>query len=263
MKLALVEKNAPIDPEEETKDEGAKMSFLEHLDELRKRLVRIAAYIGIGFIFCFSFHRQVYNFLAAPILPFLPNKQLNYTGVTDAITFDMKACAIAGIFVTSPLILYEVWKFISPGLYRKEKKYAVPFLLFSVLLFVGGGAFCYYFILPQAFRFLLQWNPELNPFVTIEKYLSFTNMMILSFAFIFEMPVVTAFLSIFGLVTAKFMLKNFKYALLILVIAAAIVSPTTDPINLLFWTGPMVALYGVSIGVAALFERRRRTKGLV
>jgi len=110
---------------------------------------------------------------------------------------------------------------------------------------------------------MLQWNPELTAFITIEKYLGFTNMMLLSFAFIFEMPVVAAFLSMFGLVTAKFMLKNFKYALLILVIAAAIVSPSVDGISLLFWAGPMIALYGVSIGVAALFSWRRRTKGLV
>jgi sec-independent protein translocase protein TatC len=160
------------------------------------------------------------------------------------------------------LILYETWKFIAPGLYQKEKRYVIPFLISSVLLFVGGGAFCYYVILPQAFGLLLRWNPELTALVTIEKYLSFANMMLLGFAFIFEMPVVVAFLSMFGLLTAKFMLRNFKYALLIMVIAAAIISPTVDSFGLLFWAGPMIALYIVSIGIAALFERRRRIRRL-
>jgi sec-independent protein translocase protein TatC len=262
MKLALVKTDQPEDPNQESAAENSKMTFLEHLDELRHRLVRILIYVGIGFLVAFGFHRQVYRFIAAPILPFLPDKQLVYTGVADPIIFDMKVCFVAAIFLTSPVILFEIWKFIAPGLYRQEKRYAIPFLLTLVLLFVGGGAFCYYFILPSAFGILLQWNPDLTALITIEKYLSFANMMVLSFAATFEMPVVTAFLSMFGLITAKFMLKKFKYAVLIIVIAAAIVSPTVDWISMLFWAVPMMALYIVSIGTAALFGRRRRAKGL-
>ena len=262
MKLALVKTDRSEKSNQESEAENSKMTFLEHLDELRHRLVRIAAYMGVGFIVAFGFHRQVYQFIATPILPFLPNKQLVYTGVADPIVFDMKVCFVAAIFLTSPLILFEIWKFIAPGLYRQEKRYAIPFLIISVLLFVGGGAFCYYLILPPAFGVLLQWNPELTAMITIEKYLSFANMMVLSFAFTFEMPVVTAFLSMFGLITAKFMLKKFKYAVLIIVIAAAVISPTVDWISMLFWAIPMMALYIVSIGAAALFGRRRRARGM-
>lgn len=262
MKLALVKTDQSEELNQETTTNNSKMSFLEHLDELRHRLVRILAYVGIGFLVTFGFHRQVYRFIAAPILPFLPDEKLVYTGVADAIIFDMKVCVVAAIFLMSPLILFEIWKFIAPGLYRQEKRYAIPFLVTSVLLFVGGGAFCYYLILPQAFNILLHWNPDITPLITIEKYLSFANMMVLSFAAMFEMPVVTAFLSMFGLVTATFMLKKFKYALLIIVIAAAVLSPTVDWIGMLFWVAPMMALYIFSIGVAALFGWRRRAKGL-
>ena len=127
---------------------------------------------------------------------------------------------------------------------------------------MGGGAFCYYLILPQAFGIMLNWNPDVTPIITMEKHLSFANMMVLSFAAMFEMPVLAAFLSMFGLLTATFMLKKFKYALLIIAIAAAVLSPTVDGIGMLFWVIPMMALYVVSIGVAALFGWRRRAKGL-
>jgi sec-independent protein translocase protein TatC len=258
MKLALVEKKKPGEPEEEIKEEKSKMSFLEHLDELRRRLVRIVIYIGSGFIISFYFHRQVFHFITAPILPFLQNKQLVFTGVTDAITFDMKVSFIAGVFLTSPLVLFEIWKFIAPGLYRNEKRYAIPFMVSSVLLFVGGGAFCYYMILPQVFPFLLKWNPDVGAFITIDKHLDFTNMMLLSFAVISEMPVVAAFLALFGLLTARFMLKYFKYAILAIIIVAAVVSPTVDAFGLFMWAVPMIALYIISIGVVALCSRRRQ-----
>ncbi len=260
MALAAIESSRPGKSGEEPESDAGKMSFLEHLNELRQRLVRIIAYTGAGFLACLYFHRQIYHFISAPILPFLPNKQLIVTGVMDSIVFDMKVSLIAGIFLTSPFTLFEIWKFIAPALYQREKRFVLPFLMASVLLFVGGGMFCYYFVLPMVFDVMLKWNPEVTPFVAIDKYLDFTNMMLLSFAAVFEMPVVVAFLSIFGLVTAKFLLKNFHYALLIIVIAAAVISPTQDGISLLMWAAPMLVLYIVSIGVAALFGWRRRIK---
>ncbi len=262
MKLALVKTDRPEEPSRETATDKSRMTFLEHLDELRHRLVRILAYVGIGFLVTFGFRRHLFRFIAAPILPYLPDEKLFQTGVADAVIFDMKVCFVAAIFLTSPLMLFEIWKFIAPGLYRKEKRYAIPFLVSSVLLFVGGGAFCYYLILPQAFNIMLNWNPDVTSIITIEKHLSFANVMVLSFAAMFEMPVLAAFLSMFGLITATFMLKKFKYALLIIVIAAAVLSPTVDWIGMFFWVLPMMALYVVSIGVAALFGWRRRAKGL-
>jgi sec-independent protein translocase protein TatC len=245
----------------ESEDESGKMSFLEHLDELRKRLVHIAAYIGVGFLVCWFFHRQIYDFLAIPITKELPpGTKLAYTNVTQVFTLYMKVAFLAGIFLTLPLTLYEVWKFIAPGLYKKEKKYVIPFLASSILLFVSGAAFCYYIVLPAAFKFLIELGASFMPVIKIDEYLDLTNMMLLGFGLIFEMPVVVAFLSIFGLISASFLWNKFKYAMVGIVILAAIISPTGDAFNLMIWSAPMILLYVISIGVAALFGWHRKTK---
>jgi sec-independent protein translocase protein TatC len=247
----------------EPEEESGKMSFLEHLDELRRRLVRVATYIGIGFVASFYFCKDIYRFLSAPITRSLPaGTKLAYTNPTDPFTLYIKVAVLAGIFLTIPFSLYEVWKFIAPGLYRKEKRYIVPFLVSSVLLFVGGGAFCYYVVLPQAYGFLLRIGEDFMPVIKIDEYLDLTNTMILGFGLVFEMPVIVAFLSLFGLVSAKFLWTKFQYAIVIIVAAAAMLSPTGDAFNLMIWAAPMVVLYLISIGIAALFGWRRRRAGL-
>jgi len=244
----------------ELEGESAKMSFLEHLDELRRRLVRIALYVGIGFVASFYFSKRIFQFLSVPMLRSLPEgtKSLAYTSPTDPFTLYIKVGLLAGIFLTIPFTLYEVWKFIAPGLYRKEKRYVVPFMVSSVVLFVGGGLFCYYIVLPQAYTFLIGLGADFTPVINIDEYLSLTNTMLLGFGLVFEMPVVVAFLSMFGLVSPRFLWNNFRYALILIVAAAAILSPTGDAFNLLVWTAPMVVLYLLSIGVAAVFGWRRR-----
>ena len=253
-------KKAP-EPEEE---ESGKMTFLEHLDDLRKCLVHIAAYVGIGFIACWYWSKQIYHFISIPILNALPSgTRLVYTKVTDIFILYMKVAFIAGIFLTIPLTLYEVWKFIAPALYRKEKRYVLPFLFFSVFLFLLGGAFCYTVVLEQAFSFLVQFGADFAPMITANEYMDMTLMMLVGFGVIFEMPVISAFLSMFGLVTAHFLWSRFKYSLVIIVALAAVLSPTADAFNLLIWTMPMVGLYVVSIGVAWIFGHKRKAKGLV
>jgi len=245
----------------EPEEESGKMSFLEHLDELRKRLVHIVAYLFLGFIVCWFFSRPIYNFLAAPITRFLPKgTKLAYTNPTDPFIIYMKVAFLASVFLTLPLNLYEVWKFIAPGLYRKEKKYVLPFLFSSVILFVLGGAFCYYTILPACFQWLLGLGSSFMPVIKIDEYLDLTNMMLLGFGIIFEMPVIAAFLSMFGLISAGFLWRKFKYSIVIIVTLAAIISPTGDAFNLMVWSAPMILLYFVSIAVAAVFGRRRRAK---
>jgi sec-independent protein translocase protein TatC len=247
----------------EPEQESGKMSFLEHLDELRKRIVHIVVYVSVGFLVCIFFCKPIYDFLALPITRTLPKgAKLVFTKPTDPFTLYMKVSLLAGIFLTLPFILFEVWKFIAPGLYSKEKKYIVPFLVFSMVLFLGGAAFCYYIVLPPAFQFLIQLGSSFTPMININDYLELTNRMLLGFGAIFEMPVLAAFLSIFGLVTAGFLLRKFKYALIAIIILAAIISPTGDAYNLLLWSAPMVMLYFLSIGVAAIFGRRRKAKGL-
>jgi len=253
------------DPEagQQEPQESGKMSFLEHLDELRKRLTRIVAYIGLGFVACFFFARQIYHFLAIPITKALPEgTKLAYTNPTDPFTIYMKVAFIASIFLTVPLSLYEVWKFIAPGLYRKEKKYIVPFLFSSVVLFLLGGTFCYMIVLPQAYGFLLGLGKDFMPVIKIDEYLDLTNTMLLGFGLVFEMPVIVAFLALFGLVSAQFLWSKFKYSIVIIVTLAAVLSPTGDAFNLMIWAAPMIVLYLISIGVAALFGWRRKIKGL-
>ncbi len=244
-------------------EESGKMSFLEHLDELRKRLTRIVAYIGLGFVGCFFFARQIYHFLAIPITKALPEgTKLAYTNPTDPFTIYMKVAFIASIFLTVPLSLYEVWKFIAPGLYRKEKKYVVPFLFSSVVLFLLGGTFCYMIVLPQAYGFLLGMGRDFMPVIKIDEYLDLTNTMLLGFGLVFEMPVIVAFLALFGLVSAHFLWSKFKYSIVIIVTLAAVLSPTGDAFNLMIWSAPMIVLYLISIGVAAIFGWRRKARGL-
>jgi sec-independent protein translocase protein TatC len=253
------------DIEEPAKEsESGKMSFLDHLDELRKRLVHIAIYLAVGFMASWYFAKRIYDFLAIPITQYLPpGTKLAYTNPTDPFTLYMKVALLAGIFLTLPLTLYEVWKFIAPGLYRKEKKYILPFIFCSLLLFLSGASFCYYIILPSAMKVLIKLGSSFTPMIRINEYLDLTNMMLLGFGAIFEMPVIVAFLSSFGLVSAKFLWKKFSYALVGIVALAAIISPTQDGFSLLLWAAPMVLLYIISIGVAAIFGWNRKRKGLV
>ncbi len=255
---AKLEKKPEL-PEPEEQESG-KMSFLEHLDELRKRLLHVAAYLFGGFILCLFFHKEIFNFISVPIAEYLPNKQLIITKVQSGFVLYMKVAFLGGVFITIPGTLYEVWKFIAPGLYQKEKKYVVPFLFTSVILFLMGGAFCYYFVLPTTFGWLLNFASAFTPMIDAIPYFDIVIMMLIGFGCIFEMPVVIAFLSMFGLVSSKFLLKNLKYAILILVIIAALLSPTGDPINLAIWSLPMILLFIVSIGVAYMIERFKKKK---
>ncbi len=253
----LDKKSEPAAPEEE---EAGKMSFLEHLDELRKRLLHIAAYLFTGFVLSLFFSKPIYDFISRPLTEILPNEKLIFTKLTSPFTLYMKVAFLGGIFLTLPLTLYEVWKFIAPGLYRKEKRYVIPFLVFSVILFVLGASFCYVFVLPRAYAFLINLGSSFDAMIDIKEYLDLTNMMLLGFGIIFEMPVLAGFLALFGLVSAKFLVSKFKYAILCIVILAAIISPTPDALNLIVWTIPMILLYLVSIGVVALIDLRRRRK---
>ena len=254
----------------ESSEESGKMSFLDHLDELRKRLVRIAIYLAAGFFAGFYFADDLYNFLSAPVITELERANITggmaFTNLTGPFMTSMRVALMASVFLTLPFTLFEVWKFISPGLYRREKKYVIPFILSSTLLFVSGAVFCYKIALPGTFRFLLEWSQKFKEpaaMLKLDEYLDIVTTMILGFGFVFEMPVIVAFLSLFGLVSARFLWKNFNYALVGIVILAAVLSPTGDAFNLLVWSAPMVALYFVSIGVAAIIGARRRKKGLV
>lgn len=233
-----------------------KMTFLQHLDELRRRLLYSILAVALAFVGCFVFHERIYEFVAVPIEGVVQN--LIFTKPTEPFTVYMKVSFVAGLFVAAPIVLIQVWLFIAPGLYRREKRYAIPFILCSTVLFLLGGFFAYRVILPTALRFLiLEFGRRFQAMVSAIEYFDFTLIILVGMGLIFQLPVLIAFLSIFGMVTPGFLWKNFRYAFLLIVIVAAVVSPTADVLNLVLWSGPMVFLYLVSIAVSWVFARRR------
>jgi sec-independent protein translocase protein TatC len=243
----------------EEKELGGRMTFLEHLEELRKRILYSVISILITFVAGWTFREEIYRFLSAPIKTVVD--RLVVITPTEPFTIYLKVSFVAAIFLAAPVILAQVWMFIAPGLYRREKKFAFPFLFSSTILFLLGGAFAYYVVLPPALNFLLkEFGREFQPMITAMEFFDFALLIIVGMGAIFQLPVLVAFLSIFGLVTPGFLWRNFRYAFLLITIIAALVSPTTDPFNLFLWSGPMVVLYTVSIGISWIFKRRRDTE---
>jgi len=241
---------------EAEKELGARMTFLEHLDELRKRLLYSILAIGIAFGGAWGFREYIFNFIRRPIDQVVD--ELIITSATDPFTIYMKVAFVVGIFIASPVILFQVWQFIAPGLYRKEKRYVLPFLFSSTILFLSGGAFAYYILLPPALNFLiLELGRQFKPFMTAMDYFDLVILFILGMGALFQLPVLIAFLSMFGLISPGFLWRNFRYAFLLIVIAAAIISQNTDPFSLMLWTGPLVVLYLIGIIVSWVFKRRR------
>jgi len=247
-----------IDEDEENELEAsAKMSFLDHLEELRHRLIVSLSAVGIGFLICWSYSSPIYNFLAFPITKHLNGQKLVFTNPTEPFTIYMKVALIAGIFVTSPIVLWQVWLFISPGLYAREKRFAAPFVICSSLLFILGGIFAYEIAFPMTLRFLLSVGESFQPMVTINEYFDLALTVILGCGIVFEIPILIFFLTLFGIVNARFLLKNLRYAVLIIFIVAAVVTPTTDIPTMMVFSMPMLLLYMVGIVVSWIFGKHR------
>ncbi len=234
-----------------------KMSFLDHLDELRRRIIVAVAAVGISFVVCWIFHEKIFDFLSVPITQHLGDRKLTYLSPTEPFMIYMKASFYAGIFLVSPVVLWQVWLFISPGLYTREKRYAIPFLLSSSTLFVMGGVFAYKVGLPMTLNFLTNFGHAFQEIVTATYYFDFALVVILGCAIIFEIPIVIFFLSVMGITNARFLLRNLRYAVLIIFIVAAIITPTPDIPTLMVFAAPMLLLYLVGILVAWIFGRKR------
>ncbi len=235
------------------------MGLLDHLDELRRRLVRALLAFTVTFLACFGVADEIYDFLAQPIYEFLPkDTKLVFLSVTDPFILNIKVAALAGIFLASPLILYQVWAFVAPGLYRREKRVALPFIFFGSLLFLGGGAFGYYIAFPFAVEFLLGMGEEFQPTITVTSYLSFLMTVILGLGVMFEMPTIIFLLTRIGVVTPRFLLRHFRWAVLLIFTLAAIITPTPDVINLCIFALPTLGLYLVGIAVAWAFAPSKK-----
>jgi sec-independent protein translocase protein TatC len=250
-------------------DQMPAMGFLEHLEELRRRIVYSLIAVAVGFFACWRYAEKIYEFMQQPIMTALHNngmaEKLVYLNPTEPFNLYLKVAALAGLFVASPFVLYQVWLFISPGLYRNEKKYVMPFMFSTVGLFLGGGYFGYKIVYPAALDFLIGYGKQFQPMITVGEYTDLFLTIIIGMGAIFELPILAFFLALMGIVTAGFMWKNLRYAILVIFIIAAILTPTTDILNMCLFAAPMVGLYVISIGVAFLVHpkqrRARRDKG--
>ena len=240
------------------------MGFLEHLEEFRKRFIWSIVYIAAGFCVCYWWHDEIFSWMQAPIVFALKNHglptNLVYTNPTDPFNMYLKISLIMGIFVASPFVLYQVWAFIAPGLYKNERRYVAPFMFSTVGLFIAGGYFAYRMVYPAALDFLIDYSKQFTPMITINEYTTLFMTIVLGLGVVFEMPILVFFLALFGILSAGFMWKNFRYSILIIFIIAAVITPTTDIMNMCIFAAPMIVLYLGSIGVAYFVHPKQRKK---
>ena len=245
-------------------EEMTGMSFLEHLEELRRRIIYSFLYVVAGFCVCWWFHEQIFTIMQKPIVTALANHkmdtQLVYLNPTDPFNMYLKIAFLAGIFVASPFVLYQVWAFIAPGLYRNERRYVFPFMFSTVGLFLAGGFFGYKMVYPAALDFLIGWSAQFKPMITVGEYTDLFLTIIAGLGIVFEMPILVFFLSLMGILTAGWMWRNFRYSILVIFIIAAIITPTTDIMNMCIFAAPMIVLYLFSIAIAWFVHPTQRKK---
>jgi sec-independent protein translocase protein TatC len=245
----------PLLPEDDEQSPSGKMTFLEHLDELRKRIVYVCYGIGVGIVGGFFFIDRIFNFIMSPTVKALPpGSTLIYTQPGEAFSLYITVSLITGAVVAAPWIMYQVWMFIAPGLYANEKKMVIPFVVFSSGFFVLGAAFNHWVAFPFMMKFFAGFNTlNLRFMPRLEDVFGLYTKMLVGIGLVFQMPTVVLFLAKMRMVTARFLLVNFKYAFLLIFIAAAVITPTGDPMTQLIFAAPMVALYCFSILVAWIF----------
>ena len=248
----------PAEGAEDDESAGKPMGLMDHLSELRVRLVRCCIAVGLGFLLCWSVVDPIFNALVNPLLAVLPpGSHAQYTTLPEGFFTRMYIAFVAGVFVASPVVFYQVWSFIAPGLYDEEKRYIIPVAILSAIFFVTGGAFCYFVVFPYAFSFFVSFSTsEIVVMPKISDYLNFVLKLILAFGLIFEMPLFALFLARMGLITATLMRKTRRYAILGIFIVAAILTPP-DVVSQLLMACPMLLLYEISILVAAAFGRKK------
>jgi sec-independent protein translocase protein TatC len=240
--------------------EGGRMSFLEHLDELRKRLIACVIGIAIGCVLSFIvLDRYTFPFIMVPMQQMLPNGgKLITTEPAEFFMLWLKVGFFGGLLAAMPFVLYQLWLFVAPGLYSHEKRFAIPFVFFASMFFFGGAAFSHYVAFPVTWGFFIMFNPSFVEFLPkIGAAFSLYVKMMLACGAVFQMPVLVFALARMGVVSARFLLRNFKYATLIIAIAGAVLSPGGDIASQMILAGPMLVLYVISIGVAWLFQKRK------
>ena len=239
---------------------GGKMSFLEHLDELRRRIIYAVVSLAAGFIVCCFFISQIFDFIMRPMQLLLPpGGTLVYTDPSEAFILYIKIAVIGGLLLSSPAIFTQLWLFIAPGLYSHEKKWAIPFVAMSTFFFVLGAAFAHYVVFPLTWNFFVGFTTDILTFLPrIETSFSLYLRLVLAFGIVFQLPTLVLFLARMGVLTARFMIKHFKYAVLGIVIISAVITPDGGGVSLFAMTGPLIILYVFSIGLAWAFGKKKR-----
>ncbi|WP_321403279.1 twin-arginine translocase subunit TatC [Maridesulfovibrio sp.] len=255
---ALIEDGSDVEEDDDELDEDeAPMTFLEHLEELRRRFLRIMIACGVGFLACYSFAKPLFSLLMAPLVAELPpDSTLIFTSLPEGFVTYLKVAAVAGVFVVSPYIFSQIWGFIAPGLYEHERKWMIPLAFLSAFFFVGGALFGYYVVFPFGCEFFMGFADEfIKPMPTLREYLGFSLKLLFAFGLIFELPLFIFFLARLGVVTAEGLRSKRKYAILVCFICSAILTPP-DVMTQTLMAGPLIILYEIGIWVAHFFGKR-------
>jgi sec-independent protein translocase protein TatC len=235
-----------------------KQPFMSHLEELRKRLIACAISVGVAFVIAYIFSERLFQLLVLPLKRVMPeDQQLIFTNLPEMFIAYLKVAFIAGILVAAPFIFYQIWLFVAPGLYQKEKRYLIPFVVFSTILFVGGALFGYFVVFPFGFKFFMGFTNEyVKALPSVKQYLSFSIKLLFAFGIVFELPVVIFFLAKMGIVTPAYLRKKRKYAILLAFVFGAILTPP-DVMTQCMMAVPLVLLYEIGIVVARLARKKK------
>jgi sec-independent protein translocase protein TatC len=238
-------------------DEQEKIPFTDHLEELRKRLIVCFIAVGVGFVLSYGFKEKLFQILTRPLIGVMqPGDKLIFTGLPEAFFTYLKVAFLSGIILAAPVIFYEFWMFVAPGLYDKEKRLMVPVVVLSTVFFVGGAFFGYFIVFPFGFKFFLGFASEtIRPLPSMREYLGFASKLLLAFGVVFELPLIITFLAKLGMVSVSFLKKNRKYAILLFFIGAAILTPP-DVVTQIMMALPLIVLYEISIIGARIFGKK-------
>ncbi len=238
-----------------------RMTLLQHLEELRRRIVYSLIAVAVAFFACWAYVDPIFDLIERPIRSHMPpEKKLAVFGIPDAFMLYVKVAALAALFLAMPVVLYQLWCFVAPGLYRRERRWALVFVFFGTLFFTAGGLFAYLVASPFAIEFLLDAGSRFEQVIAVDRYLSFELTVILGLGLMFEMPMVIFALSQMGVVTPRFLMRHFRWAVLIIFIAAAIITPTPDVVNMCIFALPTIGLYLLGVAAAAIANRLRRRR---
>lgn len=239
-------------------DEQEKIPFTAHLEELRKRLIVCFIAVGVGFVLSYGFKEKLFQILTRPLISVMQTgDKLIFTGLPEAFFTYLKVALLSGIILSTPVIFYQFWVFVAPGLYEKEKRHMIPIVFLSTFFFVGGSFFGYFIVFPYGFKFFLGFASEIiRPLPSMREYLSFASKLLLAFGLVFELPLIITFLAKLGMVSVSFLKKNRKYALLLFFVGAAILTPP-DVVTQVMMALPLILLYEISIIGARIFGKKK------